>query len=96
MGNVIELSPSPELEPQTIYRPLRRKRDPLFLPDDNESAIELTDSTDSQSSTPFKRVKRRKESVKPSPGTSTSLDGPATRSQALRCGSMSASRFSLY
>jgi hypothetical protein len=93
MGNVIELSPSPELEPQTIYRPLRRKRDPLCLPDDNESAIELTDSTDSQSGTPVKRVKRRKGSVKPSPGTSTSLDGPVIRSRALRCGSMFASRF---
>jgi hypothetical protein len=86
MGDVIELSPSPELDPQTVYRPLRRKRDPLFLPEENESAIELTDSTDSQSSTPFKRVKRRKESVKPSAETSTSLDGPLTRSRALRCG----------
>lgn len=96
MGNLIELSPSPELEPQTTYRPLRRKRDPLFLPDDNESAIELTDSTDSQSGTPLKRVKRRKEPVKPSAGTSASLDGPVTRSRALRYGSMSASQFLLY
>ena len=96
MGDVIELSPSPELEPQIIYRPLRRKRDPLFLPDENESAIELTDSTDSQNSTPCKRVKRRKEFVKSSAGPSTSLDGPVIRPGALRCGSMSASRFSLY
>jgi hypothetical protein len=89
MGDVIEISPSPELEPQTIYRPLRRKRDPLFLPDENESAIELTDSTDSQSSTPCKRVKRLKEAVEPCASTSTSLDGLVTRSRALRYGSLS-------
>jgi hypothetical protein len=83
---VIEISPSPELDPQTVYRPLRRKRDSLFVPDENESAIELTDSTDSQGSMPCKRVKRRKEAVKPRSSTSTALDGPVTQPRALRCG----------
>ena len=59
MGDFIEVSPSPEPKPRTGYRPLRRKRDP----DGNESVIELSDSTDSQSSTQYKRVKRRKEAA---------------------------------
>ncbi|KAI0001329.1 hypothetical protein BJV74DRAFT_819893 [Russula compacta] len=82
-GDVIEISPSPELEPRTLYRPLRPKRDPLFLADGNESAIELTDSTDSQSSTPLKRLKRRKEAAKPVAGPSTSSNAPVLRSRAL-------------
>jgi hypothetical protein len=95
-GDVIEISPSPELEPQIIYRPLRRKREPLSPPDGTESVIELTDSTDSQGSTLCKRVKRRREAVKQSAGPSTSLDVPVARPRASRCGYLSASRFSLY
>ena len=94
-GDVIEISPSPEPEPRTIYRPLRRKRDPLFLPDGNESAIELTDSTESQSSTPRKRLKRRKQAAKPIAGPSTSSNAPVLRSRALRCGSTSVDHCSL-
>jgi hypothetical protein len=96
MEDVIEISPSPELEPRVVYRPLRRKREPLSHPDGNESAIELTDSTDSQSSTPCKRAKRRKADVNPTAGPSSSRDIPATQSRALRCGRMLTSRFSLY
>jgi len=81
MEDVIEISPSPEPEPRTAYRPLRRKRVPLS---GNESAIELTDSSDSQYSTPVKRAKRRKETVKPSAGPSTSKV-PVEQSRALRC-----------
>jgi hypothetical protein len=69
MGDVIDISPSPELKSRTGYRPLRRKRDT----DGNESVIELSDSTDSQSSTQCKRVKRRKEAAEPTAGPSTSV-----------------------
>jgi len=85
MGDVIEISPSPDLKPRTSYRPLRRKRNA----DGNESVIELSDSTDSQSSTQCKRVKRRKEAVKPMAGPSR------VRSRASRCDIMSAVRFHL-
>ena len=83
MEGVIELSPSPESEPQTVYRPLRRKR-PLFHHDGDDSAIELTDSTDSRSSTPCKRRKRRARSRS---GPNTELNGSSSGlwSQALRC-----------
>ncbi|KAF8499743.1 hypothetical protein F5888DRAFT_1685256 [Russula emetica] len=69
MGDVIDISPSPELKPRTGYRPLRRKRDT----DGNESVIELSDSTDSQSSTQCKRVKRRKEAAESRAGPSTAV-----------------------
>lgn len=87
MGDVIEISPSPDLKPRTSYRPLRRKRGT----DGNESVIELSDSTDSQSSTQCKRVKRRKEAAEPRAGPSTSV----VRSRASRCDIMSAVRFHL-
>ena len=87
MGDVIEISPSPELKSRTIYRPLRRKRDT----DGNESVIELTDSTDSQSSTQCKRAKRRKEAAEPRAGPSTSV----VLSRASRCDIISAVRFHL-
>jgi TRIAD3 protein (E3 ubiquitin-protein ligase RNF216) len=90
MGDVIEISPSPELEPRTIYRPLRRKRDL----DSNESVIELSDSTDSQSSAPSKRVKRRKEAAESRAGPSTSSNVSAVRSRASRCDRMPAFHFS--
>jgi TRIAD3 protein (E3 ubiquitin-protein ligase RNF216) len=80
MEGVIDISPSPELQPQTVYRPLPRKR-PLFLPDGDDSAIELTDSTDSQSSAPCKRVKRRAHSRQ---GRNAVSSGSGVRSQALR------------
>ena len=96
MEDVIEISPSPELEPRVVYRPLRRKRGPLSHPDGNQSAIELTDSTDSQGSTPCKRAKRRKADVNPIAGPSSSRDIPVTQTQPLRCGRMLTSRFSLY
>jgi hypothetical protein len=85
MGDVIEISPSPELKPPTSYRPLRRKRDT----DGHESVIELSDSTDSQSSTQHKRVKRRKEVAESRAGPSA----PVVRSRASRCDIMSAVRF---
>ena len=83
MEAVIDISPSPESQPQTEYRPLPRKR-PLFLPDGDDSAIELTDSTDSQSSLPYKRVKRRARSR---PGPKAESNGSSSRvwSQTLRC-----------
>ena len=83
MEGVIDISPSPESQPQTIYRPLPRKR-PLFLPDGDDSAIELTDSTDSQSSAPYKRAKRR---VRSRPGRNAECNGSSSkvRSQTLRC-----------
>ena len=89
MGDVIEISPSPELVPRTSYRPLRRKR----ALDDNESVIELSDSTDSQNSTPCKRAKRRKEAAEPRAGPSTSSN-VVVRSRPSRCDSMSAVHFS--
>lgn len=73
MEDVIEISPSPE---RTSYRPLRRKRNA----DGNESVIELSDSTDSQSSTQCNRVKRRKEAAEPRAGPST----PVVQSRASR------------
>lgn len=82
MEGVIEVSPSPESEPQTPYRPLRRKR-PLFLPDGDDSAIELTDSTDSQSSAPCKRAKRRARSHL-APTAESTGSSSAVWSQALR------------
>ena len=85
MEDVIEISPSPELKPRTSYPPLRRKRNT----DGNESVIELSDSTDSQSSTQFKRVKRLKEASEPRAGPSTSV----VRPRASRCDIMSAVRF---
>ena len=90
MGDVIEISPSPELEPRTVYRPLRRKRDL----DSNESVIELSDSTDSQSSTQCKRIKRRREAAESRARPSTSSNISAVRSPASRCDSMSAFHFS--
>jgi hypothetical protein len=90
MGDVIDISPSPEPEPRTIYRPLRRKRDL----DSNESVIELSDSTDSQSSTPCKRVKRRREAAESRAGPSTSSNISVVRPRALRCDSTSAFHFS--
>jgi hypothetical protein len=87
MGDVIEISPSPELKPRTGYRPLRRKRDA----EGNGSVIELSDSTDSQSSTQRKRVKRRKEAAESRAGPSTSV----VRSRSSRCDIMSAVRFDL-
>jgi len=96
MGDVIEISPSPELEPRVVYRPLRRKREPLSHPDGNESAIELTDSSDSQSGTPCKKAKRRKADGNSSAGPSTSRAIPAAQTRALRCGSMPTSRFLLH
>ena len=89
MGDVIEISPSPELAPRTSYRPLRRKRDL----DDNESVIELSDSTDSQNSSPCKRAKRRKEAAEPRAGPSTSSN-VVVRSRPSRCDGMSAVLFS--
>ncbi|KAI9511179.1 hypothetical protein F5148DRAFT_406366 [Russula earlei] len=80
MGDVIEISPSPEMEPRTFYRPLRRKRIPLSPDDGNESAIELTDSTDSQRSTPCRRVKRFKEAAEPTAGPSASSRAPVEQS----------------
>ena len=77
MGDVIEVSPSPEPKPRTTYRPLRRKRDT----DGNESVIELSDSTDSQGSAQNRRVKRRKEAAESKAGPSTSI----VRSGASRC-----------
>ncbi|KAH8993255.1 hypothetical protein EDB86DRAFT_2929485 [Lactarius hatsudake] len=68
MEGVIDISPSPELEPQTVYRPLHRKRP---LSDGDDSAIELTDSTDSQSSAPYKRAKRRVRSRSGQNGSSS-------------------------
>ncbi len=84
MEGVIDISPSPELEPKTVYRPLRRKR-PLFPPDGDDSAIELTDSSDSQSSAPCKRAKKRAHSRPEQIAASTGV-----WSQALRCESASA------
>jgi hypothetical protein len=91
MGDVIEISPSPELKPRTGYRPLRRKRDV----DGNESVIELSDSTDSQpeSSTQHKRSKRRKEEEVAESRAGPSA--PVARSRASRCDIMSAVRFHL-
>lgn len=83
MGDVIEISPSPDLKHRISYRPLRRKRGT----DGNESVIELSDSTDSQSSAQCKRVKRRKEAAEPKAGPSTSV----VRSRASRCDIMSGS-----
>jgi hypothetical protein len=87
MGDVIEVSPSPEPKPRTSYRPLRRKRDT----DGNESVIELSDSTGSQSSTQAKRVKRRKEAAESRAGPSTAVVWP----RASRYDIMSAVRFHL-
>jgi len=87
MGDVIDISPSPELKPRTGYRPLRRKRDT----DGTGSVIELSDSTDSQNSTEYKRVKRRKEAAESRAGPSTSV----VRTPASRCDIMSAVRFHL-
>jgi hypothetical protein len=87
MGDAIDVSPSPEPKPQTSYRPLRRKRNT----DGNESVIELSDSTDSQSSTQYKRVKRRKEVAESRAGPSTS----AVRPRASRYDIMSAVRLHL-
>jgi hypothetical protein len=96
MGDDIEVSPSQELEPDVIYRPSHRNRNPLPLPDGNESAIELTDPIDDHSSAPYKRVKRRKGAVDRSTGTSTSLDVLVALPRALRCGSAPRTRFSSY
>ena len=99
MEDVIEISPSPEIEPKVGYPPPScGKRDPLPIPDTNEGAIDLTDLTDladSQSSTLCKRAKRRVEVEEASAGTSTSLDIPLAPLRTLRCASMSDSRFSL-
>ncbi len=83
MEGVIDISPSPESEPQVVYRPLRRKR-PLFLSDGDDSAIELTDSTDSQSSAPCKKAKRRARSRS---GRNAESIGSSSRvrSRSLRC-----------
>ena len=88
MERVIEISPSPELEPQTVYRPLRRKR-PLSHHDGEDSAIELTDSSESRSSTPCKKRKRQARSH-PHPGPNAEPNGSSSglwsqRSQPLRC-----------
>ncbi|KAI0256271.1 hypothetical protein BJV78DRAFT_450870 [Lactifluus subvellereus] len=83
MEDVIEISPSPESLPRNVYRPLRRKRDPLFIPDGDESAIELTDSTDSQSSTPCKRVKTLADAAGPSAGPSNLPYVSVARTRAL-------------
>jgi len=96
MGDDIEVLPSPELEPNVIYRPSHRMRDPLPLPDGHESAIELTDPTDDHNSAPCERVKRRKEVVDRNAGISTPLDVLVALPRALRCGSMPRTRFSLY
>lgn len=82
MERVIEISPSPELEPQTVYRPLRRKR-PLSHHDSDDSAIELTDSTDSRSSTPCKRRKRQARSHS-RPNAEPNASSSGMWSQALR------------
>src|SRR5580698_9326318 len=95
MGDVIEISLSPQLESKLSYPSSCRKRDPLSILDANKGAIELIGPTDDQSSTLFKRVKRRKEAAETSAGTSTSLDVPAVPSLSLRCGTMSSSCFLL-
>jgi hypothetical protein len=100
MEDVIEISPSPELEPKVGYPPSLRKRDPdpLPIPDTNESAIDLTDltdPTDSQSTTLCKRAKRLMEVEETSAGSSTLLDIPVAPSRTLWCASMSCSRSSL-
>ena len=87
MEDVIDISPSPELKPRTGYRPLRRKRDT----DGTGSVIELSDSTDSQNSTDYKRVKRRKEAAESRAGPSTS----AVRTPASRCDIIALVRFHL-
>jgi E3 ubiquitin-protein ligase RNF216 len=91
MEDVIELSPSPELLPRSVYRPLRRKRNPLFILDGDESVIELTDSTDSQSSTPCKRVRRLVDTVEPSAAPSSSSYVSVALTRPLRCDGTSAS-----
>ncbi len=91
MRNVIEVSPSPELDPRTSYRPLRRKRNA----DGDESVIELSDSTESQGSTQHKRVKRRKEAAESSAGPSTSSNVRVGRSRVPRCDIVSSVRFHL-
>jgi hypothetical protein len=95
MEDVIELSPSPELLPRNRYRPLRRKRDPLFIPDGDESAIELTDSTDSQSSTSCKRAKRLVDTMEPGAGPSSSTYVSVARTRPFRCEGTSVSHCSL-
>ena len=83
MERVIEISPSPELEPQTIYRPLRRKR-PLSRHDGEDSAIELTDSSDSRSSTPCKKRKRQAR-FHSGPNAEPNGSSSGLWSQPLRC-----------
>ncbi|KAI9456529.1 hypothetical protein BJY52DRAFT_553150 [Lactarius psammicola] len=80
MEGVIDISPSPESEPYIVYRPLRRKRP---LSDADDSAIELTDSTDSQSSAPCKRAKRRARS-RSGPNTEPNGSSSSVWSQPLR------------
>ena len=94
MGDVIEISPFQELEPNVIYCPSRCKHDPLPLPDGNESAIEPADPTDNHSSTLYERAKRRKEAVETS--ASPLLGAPVALTQVVRCGSIPHIRFSLY
>jgi hypothetical protein len=93
MEDVIEISPSPELLPRGVCRPLRRKRNPLFIPEGDESPIELSDSTDSQSSTSCKRVKRLADTVEL--GSSSSSYVSVARTRPLRCVCMSTSRCAL-
>jgi hypothetical protein len=96
MGDDIEVSPSPELEPNVIYRPSHCKRDPLTLPDGHESAIKLTDPTVDHSSAPYERIKRRTEAVDRNAEISTPSNVPVALPRAFRCGSMPRTRFSLH
>ena len=89
MERVFDLSPSPDSEPQTDYPPLRRKR-PLFHHDGDDSVIELTDSTESRSSTPCKRRKRRARSRSgPNAESNGSPSGLWSQTQTLRCSAFS-------
>ncbi len=81
------ISPAPELEPNALHR-LRCKR-PLFPPDGDDSEMELTDSSDSQGSAPYKRAKIDAHSLSEQKAESSS--STTMRSEALRCESLSGS-----